>query len=279
MAGLKGKRYCSTNCRFPHKYHDKNCVRCGRAFVATGSNAGDKKCCSSECVALRRSESLRKPLRTCLVCDEQFRFKGGSSGQCCSRRCGYAFQAWQGSLRRQRHDQARADTRIAKAMAREERRRQAPSREDRRRMASLETVHSVCSVCGQVFERPLYRSGKHTLCSSECRRLSQRLQNRKSRHKNGGKNAERARKRGLPTERGVGPIGVCSRDKWKCQMCGVSTPRRLRGTYHDQAPEVDHIIPLSLSGSPGHVWSNVQCACRRCNIAKGNRPCGQLRLM
>jgi len=72
------------------------------------------------------------------------------------------------------------------------------------------------------------------------------------------------------------PIKVFMRDKWHCQLCGVSTPKRLRGTYEDDAPELDHVVPLALGGS--HTWANVQCACRSCNISKGARALGQMGL-
>lgn len=65
----------------------------------------------------------------------------------------------------------------------------------------------------------------------------------------------------------VVPQQVFARDGWKCQLCGVDTPRRLRGSYEPNAPELDHIVPLSKGG--GHTWANVQCACRACNSAKG----------
>lgn len=75
----------------------------------------------------------------------------------------------------------------------------------------------------------------------------------------------------------VSPIQVFERDGWRCQLCGIKTPKRLRGTYKPTAPELDHIIPLSLGGS--HTYQNTQCACRACNGAKGAKPLGQLRLI
>jgi rubrerythrin len=65
----------------------------------------------------------------------------------------------------------------------------------------------------------------------------------------------------------VNPYVVFHKAGWKCQICGVDTPRRLRGTYEPNAPELDHIVPLAKGG--GHTWANVQCSCRRCNGAKG----------
>lgn len=74
----------------------------------------------------------------------------------------------------------------------------------------------------------------------------------------------------------IDPIAVFARDKWTCCLCGKRTPKRLRGTCSPDAPELDHIIPLALGG--GHVWGNVQCACRECNGKKGASIQGQLGL-
>lgn len=71
----------------------------------------------------------------------------------------------------------------------------------------------------------------------------------------------------------VNPIKVFERDKWKCQICGVKTPRKLRGTLDDRAPELDHVMPLSLGGA--HSYMNTQCACRKCNAEKSNTPPAQ----
>lgn len=75
----------------------------------------------------------------------------------------------------------------------------------------------------------------------------------------------------------VDPLNVFERDRWRCQLCGVKTPQSLRGKINDRAPELDHIEPLSAGGE--HSYRNTQCACRKCNLTKGTRPLGQLRLV
>ena len=62
---------------------------------------------------------------------------------------------------------------------------------------------------------------------------------------------------------------VLARDGWRCKLCGKRTPKRLRGTTHPDAPEIDHIIPLALGGA--HSYANTQCSCRDCNGKKGAR--------
>lgn len=85
---------------------------------------------------------------------------------------------------------------------------------------------------------------------------------------------KRARKFNVEFDPKVKPFLIFERDKWTCKICGKKTPQKLKGTYEDDAPELDHIIPLS--GGGGHVFNNVQCCCRKCNINKSNKPLGQL---
>lgn len=94
------------------------------------------------------------------------------------------------------------------------------------------------------------------------------------------KRAERLRRkalhRGASVER-FDPLEILARDGWCCHICGGNTPKRLRGTYDDRAPELDHIIPLAKGGQ--HTRLNTACACRKCNLAKADKPLGQLRLV
>lgn len=75
----------------------------------------------------------------------------------------------------------------------------------------------------------------------------------------------------------VDPVRVFERDGWKCQLCGIAAPKRLRGSCDPQAPELDHIVPLSKGGA--HTYENTQCAHRSCNMWKGSKPLGQLLLI
>lgn len=77
-------------------------------------------------------------------------------------------------------------------------------------------------------------------------------------------------------DRAVTAPRVFARDGWRCQLCGTRTPKRLRGTYAPNAPELDHIVPIVAGG--GHTWDNVQCSCRACNGKKGAKTLGQMRL-
>lgn len=87
------------------------------------------------------------------------------------------------------------------------------------------------------------------------------------RHKRKDKARRKAAARGVHAER-FDPIAVFERDGWHCRICGVATPAELRGSYQAQAPELDHIHPISKGGK--HTMDNVQCACRRCNADKSD---------
>jgi 5-methylcytosine-specific restriction endonuclease McrA len=116
-----------------------------------------------------------------------------------------------------------------------------------------------CSV--QVIRRSRITKALCTPCLRRKHRQTDSYKAGKRIHK-----AKRKVRMGVKAER-IDPFKVFERDGWKCQLCGVDTPRSLRGSYEDSAPELDHIKPLALDGE--HTWLNVQCACRKCNIRKG----------
>ena len=135
-------------------------------------------------------------------------------------------------------------------------------RHDKQNHNAVEERH--CARCDRKF---LVRktNGHKKYCSSHC--SSRALPNSHRR---------RARYYGVNYE-SINPITVFNRDGWRCQVCGVRTPKKARGTYQQNAPELDHRIPMVLGGS--HTWDNVQCACRSCNAEKGGtKVIGQLHL-
>lgn len=114
-----------------------------------------------------------------------------------------------------------------------------------------------CKRCGREIT-VAYANKKRKFCSDTCLRRWSRVQ---------AKAVRRARKRNVVREK-FHPIEVFMRDGWRCRLCGIDTPASLRGTLHDQAPELDHVIPLSRGGP--HTMNNTQCLCRKCNSDKGN---------
>lgn len=119
-----------------------------------------------------------------------------------------------------------------------------------------------CIDCGAVF-CPTYEAsrGRPSIRCHVCQDAETQA------HKRIAKAARKAREIAATVE-DVDPYKVFTRDKWHCQECGVSTPRSLRGTYEDDAPELDHIKPLSKGGD--HSYKNTQCLCRRCNLEKSD---------
>lgn len=129
------------------------------------------------------------------------------------------------------------------------------------------TLH--CAECGALHSyTPEFGSERYEYkyCSHKCRkRASDRDRTR----------ARRAATRGAEVET-VNYNVVFDRDAWRCGLCGVKTLRARRGSPHDRAPVLDHIVPLSKGGK--HTYQNVQCACNACNSKKGASLIGQLRL-
>lgn len=132
------------------------------------------------------------------------------------------------------------------------------------RLGVFQREERACAECGAIF---MADHPRRRFCSCQCERS---VRNRKS------SAIRRARVRDAERER-FDPVEVLERDRWRCHICGVTTPKRLRGTFDDRAPELDHIVPLAAGGE--HSRRNTACACRKCNLAKGDHPLGQLRLV
>lgn len=79
----------------------------------------------------------------------------------------------------------------------------------------------------------------------------------------------RARELGLPAVT-IRPRTIYERDNQTCHLCGTVTAPP--GDVSSEGPTLDHVIPFSTPGSPGHVPENVRTAHRGCNTAKGDRP-------
>lgn len=120
-----------------------------------------------------------------------------------------------------------------------------------------------CTECGTTFTRKVTVGSRPTICSAECRKES------KKRHKRKAKAGRRKYIKDHPSTQSIDPYEVFERDGWICVACGCDTPKSLRGSYDDNAPELDHVIPISRGGM--HIMSNLQCLCRLCNQLKGDR--------
>ena len=129
-----------------------------------------------------------------------------------------------------------------------------------RRLTNFTSREVVCRECGASTTTE-YGSPKHVYCSDACHR---KYRNRRKKYK------RKARKRATLTYSHVVPRDIFARDGWRCYICGVPTPPYLRGTQAYNAPELEHVVPLSKGGA--HSAENLACACRRCNGAKSDQP-------
>ncbi len=120
----------------------------------------------------------------------------------------------------------------------------------------------VCRACNTVFRAPPAKTRPTDFCSDVCKLTAAQNTKRTS------KLRRAAAKRGVNSE-SVNPMRVFERDGWLCRLCGIPTPKELRGTYKPNAPELDHIVPLAKAGE--HSYRNTQCLCRRCNGLKSDK--------
>jgi hypothetical protein len=236
-----GKRVApkSLRCRAcQHKTQVKSapitCQRCGAAYINKRRNKGEgTKYCSREC-AFADHKAWRKGFikeRT------RFPFTKVYFRRC--RKCDRPFVG-------RRQEQAACSESCAYEIQKQK--LKVPPRE------------KVCYECGASF----LGHGNSKFCSEQCSRRDYR----KRHGHDHGKHRKRAKRAGVAYEP-VNAMLVFQRDGWRCQVCGRSTPKSRRGTNHSNAPELDHRVPLAAGGP--HSYDNVQCACRRCNGAKGSR--------
>jgi 5-methylcytosine-specific restriction endonuclease McrA len=76
----------------------------------------------------------------------------------------------------------------------------------------------------------------------------------------------RAIKSGADAERFTN-AEIFDRDRWRCGLCGGKVDPALQHPSPMSA-SLDHIVPLSVPGGPGHVRANVQLAHLKCNTTK-----------
>lgn len=268
--------------------HDRACARCGTSPIR-----GYKYC--HGCAALRPSArawrrrngvrswvAYRRAMRRqtaarrrqkrvpCPTCDKPF-VPAERAQRFCSTRCVHVMRARVARLRR-------LVERMERALERHRRcahcgrkffaaggHHRYCSKACRLRAAAPAKVVRICRECRKTF-LPAYGDKRSQFCGSRCAlRFAGRFH----------KIRRRSRQRETGTER-FSPVEIFERDGWRCQLCSRPTPCRLRGTHDPQAPELDHIEPLSLGGP--HTRANVQTSCRACNVEKGARCRGQLRL-
>jgi len=274
--GTRGRKphFCGSECR-PAKgpprtlLTDRDCAVCGVTFKPLNSRA---TCCGTACAkakadATRSANAAARNLRHCQTCAAPFIPTRNSKGLYCSRAC----QAQGRRKPKQKATrtvaacavcatafvQTSSVARLCSAECRkEDARRKSKALYD---AAQGPRLPRSCSCCGVSFT-PAH--GGTETCSKACRR---KLNHRARKH-TGKNHRKRARYHGVAYEP-VNRLKLFERDRWRCQVCGVKTPKRLMATCEPNAPEMDHRIPMAMGGP--HTWANCQTACRKCNAQKG----------
>lgn len=261
----RDRKYCGHTCsglaRRGRTPFLKRCERdgCGETFDAALFKA--QRYCSQACYALI---ARTLPVRECPACGGTFR-PGKATQTCCKPAC---YQ-----VMRVRKFAAARDARIAEQKARPPKLFDCQCRHCGTSFPSTSPHHAFCSPECRAYKPPLPairckgcgnpfvpKTPNVKYCDPTCSR---------KRHRRISRAVDKARKRAIPTEERFDPIEVLERDGWVCQHCGRPTPKELRGKMVDNAPELDHKIPLTAGGK--HTRANTQCLCRRCNAAKGDR--------
>lgn len=264
---------CSQGCRLVHvannsrtkwqvkDYPEVNCHVCNTVFKPRQKNS---KYCSRKC----SNNKPRYKVLTCIQCKGEIKRSSHGSrdaGLCCSRECGFKWQAFIrneiSSLRRiaeNNKPKPIIDTFVLGEI------------QAIKRMARRAKDSRCCRHCGEIVYSKYVLV--HPTCLKEYSKIKKEQYRQTDSYKQNKKAAKSKRKaleRGARVAEKINPDFILERDKYRCYICGIKTPKKLRGTYEDNAPEVDHIIPLSKGGL--HVESNLRCACRKCNGLKSDR--------
>lgn len=242
--------------------HQLTCRGCGNQFTFHRRKAYCSVKCRSSVQPKGTDPHINAACRqehTCNVCDKTFKPKRAGRTTVCSRACGFIWSGLKTTLKQNG----------GRVWVRSIRNRPEPIKLDPK-VYYQPITDGTCRNCGASFDRAQSGGSMH-MCSDACKIEAAQRCKRISRKK------RKAVERGARVGHSVDPLVVFDRDGWRCQMCRRQTPPDKRGTYHKRAPELDHIMPLSLGGE--HSYRNTQCLCRSCNAAKSNKPMGQLSLL
>lgn len=272
--------FCSPQCRnnpeLPRGI--RKCARCGKEFEAGPQQIHCSKMCRegtsmnrAEYIASKKAESKYK--YTCLCCGAEYTRKPGGTNRkygCVSRYCSMECRVRHSALLREQRESLDA-IRLA-----EENLSYLPVKKEIQAIRRLgkskykpTKKRCNCKKCGAEFIASIGGGLYKQYCDDCLKETKQRLHRIY-------KAKRRAICKGVHAE-SVNPFKVFDRDRWHCKLCGCKTPKSKRGTYADDAPELDHIVPISKGGQ--HTYLNTQCACRKCNQIKSDRPLGQMLLI
>lgn len=249
---------------------NKPCEWCGKEMILTEAKAKTKACCSLSCSS--NLKARKRGLRvvsadtfTCLHCSKEFtrqtRSLNNGEAKYCSTEC---FSAHRDEIRSTKLDISRQIAETRKLVRSECTALRRIKRNIEKHFATIECKH-----CGTVVgkkERIAY-----WYCSVDCHKAVKKarpITEAERANRRAAKSKRRALIRNCENLESFDPFEIFDRDGWRCKCCGIKTPKKLRGTIKDNAPELDHIIPLSKGGD--HSRQNTQLLCRKCNIDKSD---------
>lgn len=291
--GFDGEKQKQIRKYQPKVLPDLCCKFCEKTFSPTNKR---QVFCGRECLEMSKSIAREAPPvqpKKCTVCGSSYIPKSKATAErsiYCGNKC--KVMAWNRSnierkrlLDSQAHE--RRHERLANDLQYQQRKaqihavglltralRRVGTRKKKEQKREVYLAHALlprlCVDCGNEFPRETHIGKPRQRCEPCTEQQQRRIQK-------AHKLFRKAIERGANGGEKVDPYKVFSRDRWTCQLCGTKTPRKLRGTYDDNAPELDHILPISKGGL--HTYLNTQCACRKCNAAKGDRPLGQMLLL
>jgi 5-methylcytosine-specific restriction endonuclease McrA len=260
------------------------CEGCGVEFKRKGGRTG--RFCTPLCVQEYAKRHLAKDCNSvCQTCGKRFVAKRPTRARWCSRSCTQMFRYRDGSsfneMKRQVGFKGKNNRKECKVWF-------GSCSDCYKRFCARTSLQKRCSVCvnkarglvGKI-TRPCEDCGVAITGTAALKRCKGCNKKRIRARANAGpqrrirKHRQRARKFGVAYEH-INSTSVFETARWRCVLCGVRTLKSKRGTAHPRAPELDHVIPLSLGGP--HTIDNVQLACRACNHSKGATIRGQLSL-
>ena len=252
--------------------YSKVCEVCKTTFIAKLQR---KRFCSKSCTDKNRALNKSSGPYSCQCCGAEFYSKRKEYNQFCSMDCKMKALGYKSS-------EIKAIRRIASnkvtdiyliSVLKEFAALLRIKRKNKRKYGSLGSkIKLKCKLCKEPFVHTVTMGSRPDYCFA-CKVIANKeLKQRLSR-------IHKAKRRAIERSTfadNIDPIEVFEIAKWKCHICGCKTPKELRGTYKDNAPELDHIVTLAEGGS--HAYTNVDCACRKCNQTKGSRSLGQIKL-
>lgn len=250
----------------------QSCSVCDQEFLP--NHPSQYVCESVDCKKerRRRKEAERFPYSyKCSVCGESYRTKVKAFDKCCGE-CRGKYSA---KVRNERRKTEQGWHAISDGCHRWL--LKSKSRLNPCKMCGEYAQRKFCSrECQVAWNRILCGAAFCRQCGSECRKhkwycrrcaLERRIaSDRRNRSKTSDNHEDRARRYGVPFEK-VNPRKVFARDGWRCKCCGIRVTKA-GPVWHNMRAELGHVIAMAKGG--GHIYSNVQCECRRCNAIKGD---------